>query len=193
MSTAEVAKYTPEDLLTIPGGERYELVDGQLVEKSMGAESDWVSARIIRRIGNHVEQQALGDVFGTETGFQCFRHDRKQVRKPDGSFVATGRLPGTRIPKGHIRIAPDLAIEVISPNDSYSLIDTKIHEYLDAGVRLVWVINPDNRTVKVYRQDDRRPVELTDGDQLDGADVLPGFSCAVTDILQPSEMSSGGT
>jgi Uma2 family endonuclease len=60
-------------------------------------------------------------------------------------------------------------------------------------VRLVWVINPDNRTIKVYQQDDRRPVELTDGDQLDGADVLPGFRCAVTDILQPRDHSSSET
>lgn len=190
MSTAEAIRYTPEDLLTMPDGDRYELVDGQLVEKSMGAESDWVSARILRRIGNFVEQRTLGEVFGTETGFQCFRHDRKQVRKPDGSFIAAGRLPGTRIPKGHIRIAPDLAIEVISPNDSYLIIDAKIHEYLDAGVRLVWIINPDNRTVKVYRHDDRRPVELTDGDQLDGVDVLPGFSCAVSEILQPKDQTA---
>jgi Uma2 family endonuclease len=187
MSTAEVASTTPEDLLTMPDGGRYELVNGQLVEKGMGAESDWISARIIRRIGNFVEQHGLGEVFGTETGFQCFRHDRKQVRKPDGSFVLEGRLAGGRIPRGHVRIAPDLAIEVISPNDSYYLVDAKVHEYLDAGVRLVWVINPDNRTLKVYRLDDQRPVELAVGDVLDGGDVLPGFSCPLADLFPAAE------
>lgn len=189
MSTAEATRYSPDDLLTMPDGDRYELVAGQLVEKSMGAESDWTAARILRRIGNYVEQQALGEVFGTETGFQCFRRDRKQVRKPDGSFISAGRLPGGRIPRGHIRVVPDLAIEVISPNDSYFLIDTKVHEYLDAGVRLVWVLNPDNRTIKVYRLDDPRPVELTIGDQLDGAEVLPGFTCPVADLFQPADLS----
>lgn len=64
--------------------------------------------------------------------------------------------------------------------------DTKVHEYLDAGVRLIWIINPDNSTIKVYRHDDHRPVELTIGDQLDGGDVLPGFSCAVADLFQPA-------
>lgn len=193
MSTAEAIRYTPEDLLTMPDNKQYELVNGQLVERSMGSESDWVGLEINVRLREFVRANKLGFIFGPTSGYQCFRHDRKQVRKPDGSFIAAGRLPGDRVPKGHIRIVPDLALEVVSPKDSYSTVDTKIHEYLDAGVRLVWVINPDTRTVKVYRQDDRRPVELTDGDQLDGADVLPGFRCAVTDILQPKDQSSSET
>jgi len=193
MSTAEAIRYTPEDLLSMPDSKQYELVNGQLVERSMGSESDWIGIELIYRIRDYLKTNPIGQTLGPTASFQCFRHDRKQVRKPDGSFIAAGRLPGNRIPKGHIRIVPDLALEVISPDDSYYIVDAKVHEYLDAGVRLVWVINPDNRTVKVYRQDDRRPVELTDGDQLDGAGVLPGFNCAVTDILQRRDPSSAAT
>jgi Uma2 family endonuclease len=191
MSTVEAIRSTPEDLLTTPDAKLYELVDGQLVERAMGSESDWIGVEIITRLHNFVRARNLGLVLGPTSSYQCFRHDRKQVRKPDGSFIAAGRLPGNRVPKGHIRIVPDLALEVVSLDDSYLVVDAKIHEYLASGVRLVWVVNPDNRTVKVFRHDDRRPVELTDGDQLDGGDVLPGFSCAVTEILQPADQTTG--
>ncbi len=99
MSTAEQTTCTPEDLLTMPDGERRELVDGQLREKPIGAESDWISMRINRLLGSYIDDHRLGDVFGPETGYQCFPHDPTLVRKPDGSFIAKGRLPGGTIPK----------------------------------------------------------------------------------------------
>jgi Uma2 family endonuclease len=191
MSTAQVESYTPDDLLTMPDSKQYELVGGQLVERRMGSESDWIGLEINYRIRDYLRTNPIGRAFGPTASYQCFRPDREQVRKPDGSFIKLGRLAEGKIPKGHIRVAPDLAIEVISPNDSYIDVDAKIHEYLDAGVRLVWVINPDNRTVKVYRQDDRRPIELTEGDRLDGGDVLPGFTCAVTDVFPPEHENMG--
>lgn len=183
MSTVEEVSYTPDDLLTMPDGERFELVDGQLLEKEMGAESDWISMRIKKLIANFVDDHNRGFVFGAETGYMCFPGDRQLVRKPDGSFVASGRLPGNQIPRGHVTIAPDLAIEVISPNESYYTVDQKVHLYQDAGVRLIWVVNPDNRTIKVYAAERDYPIELNDADPLDGGDVLPGFTCAVRDIF----------
>jgi Uma2 family endonuclease len=183
MSTVEATRYTPDDLLEMPDGERYELVDGQLVERPMGAEADWVAVELVTLLRNHVVQRKLGYVFGSSTGYQCFRDDRRKLRRPDGSFIATGRLPGNRIPKGHIKIAPDLVIESLSPRDIYYQVDAKIHEYLDAGVRLIWVVNPDNRTVKVYAAGSTSPTELSDGDELTGDDVLPGFRCAVTELF----------
>lgn len=190
MSTVEAIRCTPEDLLKMPDGKLYELVDGQLVERSMGSESDWIGLELNYRIRDYLQTNPIGQTFGPTASFQCFRHDRKQVRKPDGSFIAAGRLQGSRIPKGHIRIAPDLAIEVISPNDSYYVVDAKVHEYLDAGVRLVWVVNPDNRTIKVFRHDDPRPVELTVNDRVDGGDVLPGFSCPVVELFPPADVEN---
>ena len=183
MSTVEQTTYAPEDLLTMPDGEHYELVDGQLVEKDMEAESDWIANVIQTFLTVHAREHGLGDVFSSETGYQCFPSQSGLVRKPDGSFIATGRLPGGRIPKGHVSIAPDLAIEVISPNDSYYEVDAKVHLYREAGIRLIWVINPDNRTVKVYAADQKSPVELTVGDELDGGDVLPGFRCEVKELF----------
>lgn len=183
MSTAESTLYTPDDLLTMPGGERFELVDGRLLETDMGAEADWISTRIKKLLAIHVDANHLGYVFGPETGYQCFPDDPMKVRKPDGSFVAAGRLPGGRIPRGHIRIAPDLAVEVISPNDSYYGVEAKIHEYRDAGVRLIWIVNPENRTVRVDVTADGRQFELSVGDELDGSVVLPDFRCQVAELF----------
>ncbi len=126
MTTLTATSYTPEDLLTMPNGERYELVEGQLVEKPTGAKSDWVGMRLISRLIGFVTSAHLGEIFGPETGYQCFRDEPKKVRKPDGTFIAAGRLPGDRIPKGHIRIVPDLAFEVISPNDTYYEVEAKV-------------------------------------------------------------------
>lgn len=187
MSIADQTTYAPEDLLTMPEGERFELVDGQLLEKPMGAESDWVGNRLNSRLTNFIESRNLGLTFGSEAGYQCFQDAPSKVRKPDGSFVAKGRLPADRPPKGHIRIAPDLAIEVVSPNDLYYEVDQKVDDYRDAGFRLIWVVNPDNRTVKVYAEGQERWQELTDTDELDGGDVLPGFRCKVGDLFPPPE------
>lgn len=183
MSIAEETVYTPEDLLTMPGGERFELVDGQLQGKEMGAESDWISMKINRLLGSYTDANDSGDVFGPETGYRCFPDAPNVVRKPDGSFIAKGRLPGEEIPKGHVDIAPDLAIEVISPNDLYHEVDAKVHLYQDAGIRLIWVINPENRTVKVYTPDHAAYRELSLNDELDGGEVLPGFRCAVREVF----------
>lgn len=186
MSTLEATRYTPEDLLTMPGGERFELVDGHLVEKPMGAESDWIAGELHMLVRTFVKSRRCGYCFGPETGYQCFRDDPNKVRKPDGSFIAAGRLPGNRIPKGHIRIVPDLVVEVISPNDLYYEVEAKVHEYQTAGVRLIWVVNPDLRTVKVYDSQAGGVRELSPGDQLTGGEVLPGFSCDVAELFPPA-------
>jgi Uma2 family endonuclease len=171
----------------MPEGERFELVDGQLLEKPMGAEADWVGMRLMSRVSAFVEDGALGLTFGSETGYQCFPDDSSKVRKPDGSFVRKGRLPANRPPKGHIRVAPDLAIEVISPHDLYYEVEQKVDDYRAAGFRLIWVINPDNRTVKVYAEGREGCQELTESDELDGGEVLPGFRCRVVELFPPAE------
>jgi Uma2 family endonuclease len=179
-------EYTPEDLLTMPGGEHCELVDGVLVEKDMGAEADWIATRIIARLVHLCETTGIGDPFGGECGYQCFPDAPRKVRKPDVSFVAAGRLPGNRPPKGHIQLAPDLAVEVVSPNDLYSEVRLKVQEYRDAGVRLIWVVDPESRTVEVIHPDGSG-VTLTEQAELAGDDILPGFRCRVADLLPPRE------
>src|SRR3954466_10521833 len=117
MATAPArADYLPEDLLAMSKDLRYELVEGQLVEMpAMGAKANLIASELFRLLINHVKVGQLGLCFSDGCGYQCFAHDPKRVRFPDGSFVRSGRLPGDKPPDGHMRIAPDLAIEVVSP------------------------------------------------------------------------------
>jgi Uma2 family endonuclease len=104
------------------------------------------------------------------------------VRKPDVSFIRFGRLPGEEVPQGHIPIAPDLAVEVISPNDLAYDIDERVADYLGAGTRLVWVVNPVQRTVLIYRHDGSI-AGVREGGELSGEDVVPGFRCPVHSLF----------
>jgi|SRR5579875_3049758 len=135
MSTATV--YTPEDLLTMPDGKSYELVDGQLVERKMGIKSSWVGGRLYSRLDQFCDGRRVGWAFTSEAGYQCFPHDPGRVRKPDVSFVRYGRLPGGELPDGWARIPPDLAVEVVSPNDLIGELDEKLADYEKVGIPLI--------------------------------------------------------
>lgn len=102
------------------------------------------------------------------------------IRAPDAAFVATDRVPVDRT--GFARLAPDLAVEVVSPSNTMREINDKICDYLDAGTRMVWIIEPRRRTVTVYRSHDDIRI-LGEGDEVDGGDVLPGFSLRVRDLF----------
>jgi Uma2 family endonuclease len=172
----------PEILDTIPGGERYEFVHGRPVEKPMGAESDEIALGIGARLRAHVLGQGLGRVFGSQTGYRCFPHDPKLVRKPDASFVAAARLPADGLPRGDFRIRPDLAVESISPNELFEEVEEKLADYHAAGIPLVWVISPISRTVQVRRADGSAAVLRGDA-ELSGEGVIPGFACRVADLF----------
>ena len=179
---AAIKRYTPEDLLAMPNSHGFDLVDGQLVERNMGAESSWVAQQVNRRLGNYAEAEQQGLVLGPDCGYQIFPDEPNRVRFPDGSFIRHGRLPDDRPPRGHVRVAPDLVIEVISPNDLAWEIEAKVAEYLRAGVPLIWVFYPDTHTVWIYRTSG--DATRLDVDQmLSGEDVLPGFTCAVADLF----------
>jgi Uma2 family endonuclease len=183
MATAPVqTHFRPEDLLEMEAGHRFELINGQLVEKNMGAKSSLVGLNATTLLKNHARPSNLGLVFPADCGYQAFTDDPDRVRFPDGSFIARGRLPDDRAPKGHIRIAPDLMIEVVSPNDAAWEIDQRVDDFLRAGTRLVWVIYPDTRKVLVHRQGGSS-ARLGANDQLSGEDVLPGFTCSVADLF----------
>ena len=142
-------RYTPEDLLAMADGHRFDLVDGQLVERNMGAESSWIAQQTNRYLGNYAETSKHGLVLGPDCGYQIFPDDPNRVRFPDGSFIRSGRLPNDALPRGHIRVVPELVLEVVSPNDLAWEVDLKVTEYLQAGVPLIWVFYPDTRTVSV--------------------------------------------
>lgn len=174
-------RHTPEDLLRMPDGDRYELVDGELVERNMGAESSWIGGRIHRLLGARGEDHRLGWALPADCGYQCFSEDSARVRRPDASFIVRGRLADEVLPEGYIGISPDLAVEVVSPHDLFSEVHDKVVEYLQAGVRLVWLVDPRSRSVYVYSGG--TVSWLQEDEEMTGEDVLPGFRCRVDEFF----------
>jgi Uma2 family endonuclease len=171
---------TEADLLQTPDdGRKHELVDGQMRVSPAGSRHGRVCMRLGARIQSFVEEHRLGDAFDSSTGF---RLPGGNVRLPDVAFVAKGRFPGEQVPEGFSDVPPDLAVEVLSPDDRSRDVLDKVGEYLQAGVSLVWVIDPRHRTAAVYRSTtDVR--QLGPNDLLDGEGVLPGFQCRVADVV----------
>jgi Uma2 family endonuclease len=186
MSTVAAKRlYTPEDLLNMPDGDNYELVDGELVERNMGWNSSWVGGRLHYLLTAFCDANRLGLVAPADASYQCFPNSPNKVRKPDASFIRRERVPPKEEREGHCRIAPDLVAEVVSPKDTYSEVEEKVAEYLSAGVRIVWVIDPPTRTVRVHRANGT-VTDLREADELDGEDVIPGFRCRVGELfLEP--------
>jgi Uma2 family endonuclease len=172
-------RYTPEDLLAMPDGDRYELVDGKLVEHTVSKLSSYVAGVIHQLLTLFCQTHRLGWVFPEGVTYQCFPKEPGKVRKADVSFCRRQRMTRDQmVADGHSTEAPDLAVEVISPNDLAYEVDLKAHEWLEAGVSLVWVVNPRTQTVSVYRPN-TSGVILHEGDTLSGEEVIPGFSCQV--------------
>jgi Uma2 family endonuclease len=186
MQTASTVKrYTPEDLLRMPDGDHYELVDGHLVEQNMSFWASYVAGRILNLLLTFCDAHRSGWVSSEGTTYQCFPANPDRVRKADVSFIRLDRLSlAQATAEGHLPIAPDLAVEVLSPNDLAYEVDAKVQDYLSAGVRLVWVVNPLARTVEVHRLRGAGVI-LRENDELTGEDVLPGFSCRVGDLFLP--------
>ncbi len=177
---------TPEEFLKMPDSVAFELVDGHLVERHMGAESSEIAVRIIILLGIFLRTARLGRIFGSDTSYQCFADAPDKVRRADVGCVRFDRLLGGRAPKEHCRIAPDFVVEVVSPNDTAEEVDEKVFEWLRAGVPLVWVVSPGVQTVRIHRPRTAAggPVSiLSDDDVLTGEDVLPGFSCPVREVF----------
>jgi Uma2 family endonuclease len=175
--------YTPEDLLLMEdGGRHYDLIDGRLVERHLGTKAGLIEASIIGPLAMFVRTERLGWVLGPSTGYQVFGPSKNNVRFMDGSFVARGRLANDQVPKGHMRIHPDLAVEAVSPNDLAEDVETKIEEYLQVGVRLLWVAFANTRRIMVYRAGGN-VTRLTPTDELSGEDVVPGFRWRVEEVF----------
>jgi Uma2 family endonuclease len=148
----------------------------------MGARASQIALNAGILVGGHVRVNKLGKTFAPDCGYQIFGEQSNRVRFPDGSFIARGRLPGDETPAGHIRIAPDWALEVVSPNDTADDVEAKRIDFLRAGVKLLWIVYPEWRTVHVYRPGSVATV-LTEADELTGEDVLPGFQCRVAELF----------
>jgi Uma2 family endonuclease len=178
--------FTPDDLLRMEDAVNYELVDGKLVERHMGMDSSEIAARIVLLIGLFLRSKSFARLFGADASYQCFPSAPTKIRKPDVSVIRSERLADGRLPVGHCPLAPDLAVEVISPGDLAYEVEEKVAECLGAGVPLVWVVNPPTHTVRIHRPkaSPRGPIaELSGDDEITGEDVLPGFSCKVSEFF----------
>jgi Uma2 family endonuclease len=176
---------TAEELWELPErpGMRYELVEGVLVEvPGAGALHNLIAALVYRLIYDFVRGRNLGLVFTDGLAYILGRNPDR-VRIPDVSFVSRERVPADGVPVGFWPGAPDLAVEIVSPNDRAEDVHEKVREYLASGVRLVWVLWPGSRSVGVHAPGEPTR-ELGPGDELDGGDVLPGFRVGVTALFE---------
>ena len=181
--TIQTEIVTATELLHMPDdGWRYELVKGELKRMApAGHEHGKIAVRLTWRLGQYVEENGLGAVYAAETGF-LLASDPDTVRAPDAAFVKRHRVEETGDAKGYWPGAPDLAVEVISPGDTYTEVEEKAVEWLDAGAHMVVVIDPQKKTATVYRALDDIAI-LTGGDVLDGGDIIPGWSVQIADLF----------
>lgn len=173
MAASEPKARTADELLRMPrGSQRYELVRGEL-RQSMpaGHEHGRLAMRIALSLARHVEAAALGEVYAAETGFQLAED---HVRAPDVAFVRSERVTQMGAAPGYWPGAPDLAVEVLSPNDRYTDVEEKVADWLAAGTRMVVVVNPARRSLTVIRSPADVQV-LSETATLDGDDVVPGW------------------
>ena len=176
------ALMTADQLLrtSIPD-KRVELVRGAVVVREpAGSTHGLVAMNLGAELCVYVKRTNAGGVFAAETGFKL-ASDPDTVRAPDVAFVTRGRMPppGTA---GYAALAPDLVVEVRSPGDRAGELLAKVADWLSAGTRLVWVVDPERRVARVYRHDGGETI-VAEGGTLDGEDVLPGFSCPLASIL----------
>jgi Uma2 family endonuclease len=182
-----VSLFTPDDVLKLEDESLNELVDGKLVEKNISSLANRTAGLIASALIVHCHPRGLGEVYPEQT-FQCFPEDPDRIRRPDVSFIAADRASGVD-EEGHIRIHPDIAIEVVSPTDKIYELDKKLIDYRSAGVKLVWVVNPNARTLRIHRPD-HSLTELIETDTLSGESVLPDFSVKLSEVLPPKSVVS---
>lgn len=162
---------------------RLELVEGVIYTMPpAGGEHGEGAGNLFGFIWTHVRQHKLGHVTAAETGYVLFVNeaDKSTVRAPDVGYISYQRIPD-RLPAKFVPMPPDLAVEVVSPNDSAEEVEAKISDYLRAGVRLILVVYPSSKTATVFRGG--AISRLNEDEIFDGGDVLPGFSLRIGDVF----------
>jgi Uma2 family endonuclease len=175
-------RITVAEFEAICGDDRVELIDGEIVEMVPSSDgSSSIAATISFLLGLHVRPRKLGRIYSADAGFVLFP-DRATVRVPDVAFVRAERMPQGEARRHFARLAPDLAVEVRSPTDRSREVRAKVAMYHEAGVPLVWLVDPDAQTVTVLALG-QEPVTLTVADSLDGGEVLPDLRIEVVEIF----------
>ena len=183
MTTTDVRTLTAADLMALyAGGVRGELVQGTL-RRTMpaGGEHGEIVVNLASALRYFVKPRRLGRLAASDVGVLLERSP-DTVREPDIAFFSADKIPPNVRVRGYYEAVPDLVVEVVSPNDSPLEVDDKARMWLRHGVRSVWVVRPDARSVSLLSQNAPTTI-LTAGDTLDGGDVLPGFACKVSDIF----------
>ncbi len=184
MTTTQPQLLTADDLLRLHSeGVKGELIMGVLHEKaSSGLEHGQIAINWAVLLGSFVKPRRLGRVFGFDTGVQL-EHGPDTVREPDVAFISAERMPLDVRERRYAQVVPDLVVEIVSPNDRPIPVFDKAQMWLRHGVRLVWITDPEARTITALSQSGPART-LTVADTLDGGEVLPGFTCLVQDIFE---------
>ena len=177
LTTADELFRTPAD------GYRYELIEGKLSMMSpAGGRHGRIAFRIARLLDIHVEQQQLGVVFAAETGF-LLSSAPDTVLAPDVAYVERSRHESLNDPVAYIPLAPDLAIEVLSPSDRFSRVESKSFAWLDAGSKLVLLVDPETESIHAYRS--RKQIEVFQRHEtIDCSDAVPGWSVTIEQVFR---------
>ena len=173
---------TIEEFSRHPDRDHMELLDGVLVERPMGAKAGLIIMNFARLLAPFIRAAKIGGFYSSDTGYILWPHNQRRLRFPDASYVSTSRLPDGKVPEGYFHLAPDFAIEVVSPNDGGCEIQEKVEEYLSAGTRVVAVVYPRAEVVLVFHADGR-VLKFTSAMTLEIPELFPGFHCPVAELF----------
>ena len=188
-----IRAFPPPGFATIEDAERLtsrkealcELIDGILVEKAMGWYESLIASWIITAINNYLVQNPIGKALGEGGTLQILPD---QMRIPDACFISWSRFPAGELPREPIpELVPDLAIEVLSESNTPREMEQKRRDYFQAGVRLVWYIDPPTRSATVYTSAEDPGTRHGETEPLDGGDVLPGFTLSLAEIFRQAD------
>jgi len=177
-----IAGPTAEELLRLQNDASTEFVDGQIVEKPVSIESSLIEQTVARLLGNEAAKTHSAEVFGATICYRCFPEDPNKYRRPDASVVTSQRFSGLDLTDGFLFVPPDLAVEVVSPNDLSYEVSEKVDEYLRNGFPLIWIVEPATKTVTIYRGDGT-VTRLRANDEITGEKALPTFRCKVAEFF----------
>jgi Uma2 family endonuclease len=181
MASIQTISLEPKDLARLQDEAGVEFVQGEILEKPVSIESSLIEAAVARILGNAAAKRGDTWVFGSSMGYQCFAEDPAKFRKPDVSVVRSERIVGIDPKSGFLKIPPDLAVEVLSPNDLASDISEKVEDYMRNGFGVVWVVDPATRTVMVRTLEGA--VFLHEQDDITAPTVIPDFRCKVAEFF----------
>lgn len=183
METTISKSVTAGELMELSLHGRYELIEGVITEMSpAGEQHGLISSIIIQIVGHYVRKNKLGITTSSETGYKLSSNP-DTVKAPDMAFKSNKTLSKGDIVKGYSEIMPDLVVEVNSPADKFIRIIKKVDSWLKAGVKEVWVFDPEERSIAIYKDNSRTRI-LDINDELDRTDILPGFKCSVREFFE---------